>query len=263
MPPRNSAIMRPLLDGMDKIKTFRRDVVAIVCKASEMTRGPTCVCPHKFSCILRPITVSGSSRASVGANRSTPYFCFPETKIRSQETKFRFLESQEMKICFLCIRQLRGHACHQANPAGICGFQLRVLAIFGASAIFQRAQSLNHEQWENLLLNHEQWENLSQLGKMYCYIFPLKMYGYILESRVVGEHISESRVVGEPIVACGNGFQFPSLYRRKRFSVSCEVGRERRKWFSVSIVVQTETVFSFPRVRRRTEETVFSFRTIF
>jgi hypothetical protein len=80
---------------------------------------------------------------------------------------------------------------------------------------------------------------------MYCYIFPLKMYGYILESRVVGEPIAESRVVGEHIVACGNGFQFPSLYRRKRFSVSCEVGRERRKRFSVSVVVQTETVFSF------------------
>ncbi len=53
MPPRNSAIMRPLLDGMDKIKAFRGDVVAIVCEASEMTRGPTRVCPHEFSCILR------------------------------------------------------------------------------------------------------------------------------------------------------------------------------------------------------------------
>ncbi len=67
----------------------------------------------------------------------------------------------------------------------------------------------------------------------------------IAESRVVGEPIAESRVVGEPIVACGNSFQFPSLYRWKRFSVSCEVGRERRKRFSVSIVVQMETVFSF------------------
>ncbi len=82
MPPRNSAIMRPLLDGMDKIKAFRRDVVAIVREASEMTRGPTRVCPHKFSRILQPITVSGSSQASVGVNQSTPYFCFLETKIR-------------------------------------------------------------------------------------------------------------------------------------------------------------------------------------
>ncbi len=72
MPPRNSAIMRPLLDGMDKIEAFRRDVVAIIREASEMTRGLTCVCPHKFSHILRPITVSGSSQAGVGANRSTP-----------------------------------------------------------------------------------------------------------------------------------------------------------------------------------------------
>ncbi len=72
MPPCNSAIMRPLLDGMDKIEAVRRDVVAIVCEASEMTRGPTRVCPHKFSHILRPITVSGSSQASMGANRYTP-----------------------------------------------------------------------------------------------------------------------------------------------------------------------------------------------
>ena len=48
MPPRNSAIMSPLLDGMDKIEAFRRDVVAIVREASEMTRGPTRVCPHSF-----------------------------------------------------------------------------------------------------------------------------------------------------------------------------------------------------------------------
>ena len=82
MPPRNSAIMRPLLDGMDKIEAFRHDVVAIVRKASEMTRGPTRVCPHGFSRILRPITVSGSLRAHVGANRSTPYIHFLETKIR-------------------------------------------------------------------------------------------------------------------------------------------------------------------------------------
>ncbi len=72
MPPRNSAIMHPLLDGMDKIEAFCRDVIAIVREASEVTRGPTRVCPHKFFCILWPITVSGSSRASVGANQSTP-----------------------------------------------------------------------------------------------------------------------------------------------------------------------------------------------
>ena len=72
MPPRDSANMCPLLDGMDKIKAFRRDVVAIVRKASEMTRGLSHVCPHEFSRILLPITVSGSLRASVGANRSTP-----------------------------------------------------------------------------------------------------------------------------------------------------------------------------------------------
>jgi hypothetical protein len=68
-PPCDSANMRPLLDGMDKIKAFCRDVIAIVCKASEMTRGPTRVCPHKFSCILRPITVSGSSRGRTGLPR--------------------------------------------------------------------------------------------------------------------------------------------------------------------------------------------------
>ncbi len=72
MRPRNSAIMRPLLDGMDKIEAFCRDFVAIVREASEMTCGPTCVCPHEFFRILRPITVSGSSQASVGANQSTP-----------------------------------------------------------------------------------------------------------------------------------------------------------------------------------------------
>ncbi len=82
--------MRPLLDGMDKIEAFRRDVVAIVREASEITRGPTRVCPHKFSCILRPITVSGSSRAGVGANRSTPYFSSLETKIRFLENKNPF-----------------------------------------------------------------------------------------------------------------------------------------------------------------------------
>ncbi len=33
---------------------------------------------------------------------------------------------------------------------------------------------------------------------------------------------------------------------RKRFSVSCEVGRERRKRFSVSVLVQTGNGFQFP-----------------
>ncbi len=55
MPPRNSAIILPLLDCMGKIKAFCRDVVAIVREASEMTRGPTRVSPHEFSCILRSI----------------------------------------------------------------------------------------------------------------------------------------------------------------------------------------------------------------
>ncbi len=44
----------------------------------------------------------------------------------------------------------------------------------------------------------------------------------------------------------GNGFQFSSLYRRKWFLVSCEVGRERWKRFSVSVVVQTGKVFQYP-----------------
>jgi hypothetical protein len=58
----------------------------------------------------------------------------------------------------------------------------------------------------------------------------------------------------------GNDFQFPSFYQRQLFSVSCEFGRGRRKRFSFSVVVQTETVFSFLRVWQRTEETVSSFR---
>ena len=52
MPPLNSAIILPLLDGVGKIEAFRRDVVAIIREASEMTRGPTGVSPHKFSRIL-------------------------------------------------------------------------------------------------------------------------------------------------------------------------------------------------------------------
>ncbi len=55
MPPRNSAIILPLLGGMGKIEAFCRDVVAIVRKASEMTRGPTCVSPHEFSRLLQSI----------------------------------------------------------------------------------------------------------------------------------------------------------------------------------------------------------------
>ena len=48
--------------------------------------------------------------------------------------------------------------------------------------------------------------------------FPFKMYGYILESRVVGE----------PIVACGNGFQFPSSSSGRT--------RSLRKQISISVV---------------------------
>ncbi len=55
MPPRNSAIILPLLDGMGKIEAFCRNVIAIIREASEMTRGPTRVSPHEFSCILRSI----------------------------------------------------------------------------------------------------------------------------------------------------------------------------------------------------------------
>ncbi len=51
----NSAIILPLLDGMGEIEAFRRDVVAIIRVASEMTRGLTRVSPHEFSRILRSI----------------------------------------------------------------------------------------------------------------------------------------------------------------------------------------------------------------
>ncbi len=51
----NSAIILPLLDGMGEIEAFRRDVIAIIREASEMTRGPTRVSPHEFSRILRSI----------------------------------------------------------------------------------------------------------------------------------------------------------------------------------------------------------------
>ncbi len=55
MPLCNSAIILPLLDGMGKIEALLCDVVAIVCKASEMTRRPTRVSPHDFTRILRSI----------------------------------------------------------------------------------------------------------------------------------------------------------------------------------------------------------------
>ena len=55
MPPRDSANMRLLLDGMDKIEAFRCHVVAIIREASEMTRGPTRVSPHDFTRVLRSI----------------------------------------------------------------------------------------------------------------------------------------------------------------------------------------------------------------
>jgi hypothetical protein len=55
MPPLNSAIILPLLDGVGKIEAFCRNVVAIVREASEMTRGLTHVSPHEFSRILRSI----------------------------------------------------------------------------------------------------------------------------------------------------------------------------------------------------------------
>ncbi len=107
---------------------------------------------------------------------------------------------------------------------------------------------------------------------MYCYIFPLKMYGYILESQVVGEPIAESRVVGEPIVAWKNVLlHFSPQNVRVHFGIMSS-GRTYRwitssgraylslqKRFSVSVVVQTEMVFSFLRGRQRTAETVFSF----
>jgi hypothetical protein len=44
--------------------------------------------------------------------------------------------------------------------------------------------------------------------------FPLKMYGYILESRVVGEPIAESRVVGEPSQSCRN-LQVDTVFNKK------------------------------------------------
>ncbi len=53
---------------------------------------------------------------------------------------------------------------------------------------------------------------------MYGNIFPLKMYGYILESQVVGEPIAESRVVGEPIKAWKNvRLHFPPQNVRVHF----------------------------------------------
>ena len=127
--------MRPLLDGMDKIEAFRRDVVAIVREASEMTCGPTRVCPHKFSRILWPITVSGSLQASVGANRSTPYFCFLETKIRFPGNKNSFPRIVGNKNSFptyLIVTRPR------VPPSQSCRnlrFSASGLSDFGASAI--------------------------------------------------------------------------------------------------------------------------------
>ncbi len=163
MPPRNSAIMRPQLDGMDKIKAFRRNVVAIVHEASEMTRGPTRVCPHEFSRILQPITVSGSSRASVGANRSTPYFCFLETK-----------------ICFLGNKNSFPRIVGNKNS-------------FPTYSIVTRPRVPPSQSCRNLRFSasglsnfwHERHFSKSPVAK----------------SRVVGEPIAESGVVGEPIVA--------------------------------------------------------------
>jgi hypothetical protein len=54
--PHDSVIILPLLDDMDKIEVFRHDVVKITCEASEKTHGPTCFCPHEFTCLLRSIT---------------------------------------------------------------------------------------------------------------------------------------------------------------------------------------------------------------
>jgi hypothetical protein len=88
------------------------------------------------------------------------------------------------------------------------------------------------------------------------------MYGYILESRVVGEPIAESQVVGEPIVACGNGFSFHRCTDGSGFPFPVRWAENGGKRFSVFVVVQTETVFSFRRVWQRKEETVFSFQTI-
>jgi hypothetical protein len=90
MLPRNSAIMRPLLDGMDKIKAFRRDVLAIIREASKMTCGQTRVCPHEYF---------GQSqyrdhREPVWGRTGLPrIFVSWKRKFVSQETKIRFLES--------------------------------------------------------------------------------------------------------------------------------------------------------------------------
>ncbi len=44
------------------------------------------------------------------------------------------------------------------------------------------------EEDHNKFESNKKWIEW-KIGKLYCYIFPLKMYGYILESRVVGEPI--------------------------------------------------------------------------
>ncbi len=155
--------MRPLLDGMDKIEAFRRDVVAIVCEANEMTRGPTRVCPHEFSRILRPITVSGSSRASVGANRSTPYFCFLETK-----------------ICFLGNENSFPRIVGNENS-------------FPTYSIVTKPQVPPSQSCRNLRFSASGLSNFWR--KRHFSKSP------VAKLRVVGEPIAESRVVGEPIVA--------------------------------------------------------------
>ncbi len=90
---------------------------------------------------------------------------------------------------------------------------------------------------------------------------------------IVGEPIAESRVVGEPIVAWKNvllhfspqnvwvHFGITSSGRTYRWITSSgRTYRSLQKRFSVSVVVQTETVFSFLQGWQRTAKTVFSFR---
>jgi hypothetical protein len=76
--------------------------------------------------------------------------------------------------------------------------------------------------------------------------------------------VSERSFIPLDLDECGgNGFQFPSLYRRNRFLVSCEVGRDGGNGFQFPLLYRPETFFSFRQVWQRTEETVFSFRKIF
>ncbi len=80
---------------------------------------------------------------------------------------------------------------------------------------------------------------------MYCYIFPSKMYGYILASGL-------SDFGASAITSSGRTYCW--------ITSSGRTYRSLRKRFSVSVIVQTETVFRFLRGRQRTAETVFSFR---